>query len=127
MSDTAIVITTIGAITIVAAIAIHSRFKQAHFEMWKEEFTRQYMDMEAVEFSYLPIELNESILRDLYDENSHNIKWAVETYIEGKIKVDWLEVDGFQITERLTVEQILERYDLTDAQIEQLKNNTKNG
>lgn len=77
MSDTAIVITVLGVTTIIAAIIIHYRFKQAHFELWVTEFE----DVLGEKVSQEDID---SILRDFYDEGCWSIHQAIILYKDAK-------------------------------------------
>ena len=77
MNETAILITVIGVTTIIAAIAIHYRFKQAHFELWVTE-------IEEVLEERVSQEDKDSILRDIYNEGVWSIRQSIILYKDAK-------------------------------------------
>lgn len=122
MNETAIVITVIGSTTIIAAIAIQYRYKQAHFEMWVENF-------EEILGEKISQEDKDSFLRDIFNEGDMSIHRAIILYKETKYPIDlnegiWRHIQSGR-TELMTYEQILERYDLTENEMNEIKKRIK--
>jgi len=101
--------------------ALFTQSKKAEYEMWLEDFEN--------ELGFIAPPEDEIIIRDLFNENSSDIKWAVEYYKEVKYPIklgdgiwDSIEKNAAR-AELLTIEECIERYDLTEEQINELKKN----
>lgn len=122
MTETIIIISVIGIVTVFAAIIIHYRFKQAHFEMWTANFEEVYGET-------IPETDKNSIIRDIFNEGGMSIHRAIILYKEAKYPIElgegiWKEITPGR-TELMTYDQILERYDLTEEQMNELKERIK--
>lgn len=107
MNEIVTIIIVMGIITMFAAAAINYRFKEAHYQMWLADFEKELGGTTEPE--------DRILLRELFDTNHLDIKWAVETYREVNT-VLWE-------TKKMSVDEILERYSeiLSEEELQQIK------
>lgn len=77
MSETAVIITVIGIVTLVIIGLINYKFRQSHFEMWVEQF-EMILEQKVSE------EDKDSILRDLFADDGISMRQAIILYKEAK-------------------------------------------
>lgn len=102
-------------------IVVLSKLKKNAYIVWKQEFEQ--------ELGSSAEKVDEIIIRELYD-TTQSPKSAAEYYLETKYPIKlgdgiWDKIEGCKKIEHLTLDEIIERYDLTEGQIKELRSKSK--